>query len=109
VLLGLWVLSTNLFCPCLLNDLPFEKVVQERIMKGMNISNGSSYYIFCGRNKPCTDPELLAIEFLHSSYLFTLIVFDFTKCQLSCDLTSKTILHCHASSEVYYCNYSYIR
>ena len=46
----------------LLQDLQFDKNVTKRIiMKAMNISIRSSYYIFCRRNKPWTNPELLTI------------------------------------------------
>ena len=46
----------------LLNDLHFDKTIQKRIiMKTMSISLRSSYYIFCHRNKPWTNPELLTI------------------------------------------------
>ena len=46
----------------LLNDLHFDKTIQKRIiMKTMSISLRSSYYIFCRRNKPWTNPELLTI------------------------------------------------
>ena len=46
----------------LLNDLHFGKTIQKRIiMKTMSISLRSSYYIFCRRNKPWTNPELLTI------------------------------------------------
>ena len=44
------------------NDLHFDKTIQKRIiMKTMSISHRSSYYIFCRRNKPWTNPELLTI------------------------------------------------
>ena len=44
----------------LLNDLGFDKTIQKRIiMKTMNVSIRSSYFIFCQRNKPWTSPELL--------------------------------------------------
>ena len=50
-------------CPSffsLLNDLGFDKTIQKRIiMKTMNVSIRSSYFIFCQRNKPWTNPELL--------------------------------------------------
>ena len=43
----------------LLNDLHFDKTIQKRIIvKTMSISLRSSYYIFCRRNKPWTNPEL---------------------------------------------------
>ena len=46
----------------LLNDLYFDKNIQNRIiMNTMNISTRSSYYIFRRRNKPWANPELLAI------------------------------------------------
>ena len=46
----------------LLNDLHFDKTIQKRIiMKTMSISLRSSYYIFCRRKKPWTNPELLTI------------------------------------------------
>ena len=46
----------------LLHDLHFNKIIQKRIiMKAVNISVRSSYYIFCRRNKPWTNPELLTI------------------------------------------------
>jgi len=46
----------------LLHELHFDKKITKRIiMKAMNISIRSSYYIFCRRNKPWTNPELLTI------------------------------------------------
>ena len=49
---------TSLFS--LLNDLGFDKTTQKRIiMKTMNVSIRSSYFIFCQRNKPWTNPERL--------------------------------------------------
>ena len=46
----------------LLHELYFDKAITKRIiMKTMNISIRSSYYIFCRRNKPWTNPELLTI------------------------------------------------
>ena len=43
----------------LLKDLHFDKTIQKRIiMKAINISIRFSYYIFCLRNKPWTNPEL---------------------------------------------------
>ena len=46
----------------LLNDLHFDKTIQKRIiMKTMSISLRSSYYTFCRRNRPWTNPELLTI------------------------------------------------
>ena len=46
----------------LLNDLHFDNTIQKRIiMKTMSIFLRSSYYIFCRRNKPWTNPELLTI------------------------------------------------
>ena len=42
----------------LLNELSFDKTIQKRvIMKAMTISIRSSYFIFCQRNKPCTNPD----------------------------------------------------
>ena len=44
----------------LLQDLSFDKVTQRRIiMKTINIAIRSTYYIFCQRNKPWNNPELL--------------------------------------------------
>ena len=44
----------------LLQDLSFDKVTQRRIiMKTINIAIRSTYYIFCPRNKPWNNPELL--------------------------------------------------
>ena len=44
----------------LLQDLSFGKVTQRRIiMKTINIAIWSTYYIFCQRNKPWNNPELL--------------------------------------------------
>ena len=49
----------------LLQDLSFDKVTQRRIiMKTINIAIRSTYYIFCQRNKPWNNPELLNIYFL---------------------------------------------
>ena len=46
----------------LLNDVHFDKTIQKRIiMKTISISLRSSYYIFCRRNRPWTNPELLTI------------------------------------------------
>ena len=46
----------------LLNELSFDKTIQKRvIMKAMTISIRSSYFIFCQRNKPWTNPDLLTI------------------------------------------------
>ena len=49
----------------LLNDLHFDKTIQKRIimktMFSVVFSLRSSYYIFCRRNKPWTNPELLTI------------------------------------------------
>ena len=46
----------------LLNDLGFDKTIQKRIiMKTMNVAIRSSYFIFCQRNKPWTNPDLLTI------------------------------------------------
>ena len=46
----------------LLNDLGFDKTIKKRIIiKTMNISIRSRYFIFCQRNKPWTNPELLTI------------------------------------------------
>ena len=43
----------------LLNDLGFDKTIQKRIiMKTMNVAIRLSYFIFCQRNKPWTNPEL---------------------------------------------------
>ena len=45
-----------------LQELNFDKTITKRIiMKAMNISIRSSYYIFCRRNKPWTNLELLTI------------------------------------------------
>ena len=44
----------------LLQDLSFDKVTQRRIvMKIINIAIRLTYYIFCQRNKPWNNPELL--------------------------------------------------
>ena len=44
----------------LLYDLTFYKVTQQRvIMKTINIAIRPTYYIFCQRNKPWNNPELL--------------------------------------------------
>ena len=44
------------------NDLHFDKTIQKRFnMKTMSISLRSSYYVFCRRNKPWTNPEVLTI------------------------------------------------
>ena len=49
----------------LLKDLNFENVTQRRIiMKKINIAIRSTYYIFCQRNKPRSNPELLNTYFL---------------------------------------------
>ena len=54
----------------LLNDLRFDTSIQKGlIMKAMSFSIRSSYYIFCGRNKRWTNPELVTILFFHSFYL----------------------------------------
>ena len=46
----------------LLNDLGFDKTIQKPIiMKTMNVAIPSSYFIFCQRNKPWTNPDLLTI------------------------------------------------
>ena len=46
----------------LLQDLSFDKLVQKRtIMKTINIAIRTSYFIFCQRNKPWNNPELLNI------------------------------------------------
>ena len=46
----------------LLYELHFDKSITKRIiMKAISISIRSSYYIFCRRNKPWTNPELLTI------------------------------------------------
>ena len=39
----------------------YYSITKRIIMKAMNISIRSSYYIFCRRNKPWTNPELLTI------------------------------------------------
>ena len=45
-----------------LNDIHFDKTIKKRIiMKTMNISITSSYYIFCRQDKPWTNPELLTL------------------------------------------------
>ena len=50
------------FLSSLLHDLHFDKITQKRIiMKDMNISIRSSYYIICCPNKPWNNPECLAI------------------------------------------------
>ena len=90
----------------LLNDLHFDKTIQKRIiMKAMPISSRSSYYIFCRRNKPWTNPELLTMYFFHSFYLLNNIdfacLFVFLLYMLP---TSKTIIHCQVSCEVCYCD-----
>ena len=57
----------------LLHELHCDKTITKRIiMKSMYISIRSSYYIFCRRNKPWTNPELLTIYY---PYSFTSIVF----------------------------------
>ena len=44
----------------LLQDLNFDKLVQKRIiMKTIHIAIRTSYFIFCQRNKPWNNPELL--------------------------------------------------
>ena len=44
----------------LLQDLSFDKATQRRIiMKTSNIAIRSTHYIFCQRNKPWNNPELL--------------------------------------------------
>ena len=44
----------------LLQDLSFDKVTQRRIiMKTITIAIRSTYYIFCQRNKPWNNPDLL--------------------------------------------------
>ena len=46
----------------LLNELSFDKTIQKRvIMKAMTISIRSSYFIFCQRNKPWSNPDLSTI------------------------------------------------
>ena len=46
----------------LLNELSFDKTIQKRvIMKAMTSSIKSSHFIFCQRNKPWTNPDLLTI------------------------------------------------
>ena len=46
----------------LLHELQFDKIITKIIiLEAMNISIRSSYYIFCRRNKPWTNPELLTI------------------------------------------------
>ena len=46
----------------LLHELHFDRTITKRIiMKAMNICIRSSYYIFCRRHKPWTNPELLTI------------------------------------------------
>ena len=46
----------------LLQDLSFDKLVRKRIiMKTINIAIRTSYFIFCPRNKPWNNPELLNI------------------------------------------------
>ena len=46
----------------LLQDLSFDKLVQKRIiMKTINIAIRTSHFIFCQRNKPWNNPELLNI------------------------------------------------
>ena len=46
----------------LLQDLSFDKLVHKRIiMKTINIAIRTSYIIFCQRNKPWNNPELLNI------------------------------------------------
>ena len=78
----------------LLHDLHFDKIIQKRIiMKAMNISIRSSYYIFCRQNKPWNNPELLTIQSAPVLYLLT-----FFLCSMSCicmHSTSEPILHCH--------------
>ena len=75
----------------LLNDLHFDKTIKKRIiMKAMSISIRSSYYIFCRRSKPWSNPELLAIKFFHSSYLLNVIDF-FSFFLLNMFPTRKTI------------------
>ena len=54
-------------CNSLSSLLPYLHVdmnIKESIMmKAMNISIRSSYYVFCNRNKPWTNQELLTIYF----------------------------------------------
>ena len=46
----------------LLQDLSFDKLVQNRIiMKTINIGIRTSYLIFCQRSKPWNNPELFNI------------------------------------------------
>ena len=87
----------------LLNDLHFNKTIQKIFMtKAMNISIRSSYYIFCHRNKPWTNSELLTLKVLNSFHLFFLYFLQYVKFWML--FTSKTIIHCHVFCEVYYCN-----
>ena len=68
-LICIWVLSLGALgvmgCSCdslltLLKDLNFDNVTQRRIiMTTINIAIRSTYYIFCQRNKPWSNPELL--------------------------------------------------
>ena len=59
--IGAVVLSAIRFCHCLM-FYTSDKTIQKRIMtKAMNISIRSSYYIFCHRNKPWTNTELLTL------------------------------------------------
>ena len=59
----------------LLHELHFDKTITKRIIvKAMNISVRSSFYIFCHRNKPWTNPELLLFH-IPSFYSFTSAVF----------------------------------
>ena len=82
------------FLLSLLNDLHLNRTIFKKvIMKAMDISIRCSYSIFCYRSKAWTNPELLAIYFIHALYLFTFTVFEFTFCMLA---TRKQII-CLAS------------
>ena len=76
----------------LLQELHFDKR-----MKAMNISIRSSYYIFCRRNKPWTNPELLPIYFPFSLFAYFHCIFFIFFIVSFCFMlyTSKPILHCH--------------
>ena len=54
-------------------DLSFDKVTQQRIIKKtINIAIRSTYYIFCQRNKPWNNSELLNFwAFTSFSYYYT--------------------------------------
>ena len=70
---------TSLFS--LLHDLHFDKTITKRIiMKAMNISIRSSYYISCRRDKPWTNPELLTIYFPYSLFAYFFFLFHFVLC-----------------------------